>query len=43
MPTEISSALPTQETEITEETSTQNTTSEPVKTEKSTKIGRAHV
>ena len=35
-PTEISSVLPTQETEITEETSTQNTTSEPVKTEKST-------
>ena len=36
MPTEISSALPTQETEITEETSTQNATSEPVTTEKST-------
>ena len=38
MPTEISSASPTQETEITEDTSTQNATSEPVTTEKSTTL-----
>ena len=35
-PTEISSVLPTQETEITEETSTQITTLEPVAAEQST-------